>query len=106
MGCELCLIGATQGLHNWWTEDLGREQKGTEELGWSLDSSEECGSGKEKNNTNPSQPDADSKTSRTGRTHLKPAEGIYFFFLIPPAFLSFFLFYSFFLPSFIFYLIF
>ena len=102
----MALIGEPQEQRNWWTKGLGGEEKGTEELGWSLDSSEECGSGKEKNNTNPSQPDADSKTSRTGRTHLKPAEGIYFFFLIPPSFLSFFLCYSFFLPSFIFYLIF
>ena len=52
--CELPLMGVPQGQHNWWTEGLGGEQKGTEELGWRLDNSEECGSGREKSETNPS----------------------------------------------------
>ena len=53
MECELLLIGAPQKQHNWWTKGLG-EQMNPEELDWRLDNSEECGSGREKSETNPS----------------------------------------------------
>ena len=38
---------------NWGTKGLGGEQD-TEELRWRLDNREECGSGREKRETNPS----------------------------------------------------
>ena len=28
--CELLLVGAAKGQHNWWTEGIGLVQKGTE----------------------------------------------------------------------------
>ena len=52
--CELSLIGAPQGERNWWTKGLAWAQKGTEELGWRLDNSKECDSGREKSETSPS----------------------------------------------------
>ena len=39
--CEMPLIGASQGERNWWTKGLGGEHKGTEELDWRLDNSED-----------------------------------------------------------------
>ena len=51
-------------------------------MDWSLDNSEECGSGREKSETNPSTnpyPLTDRKTSRTNLTSLKPAEDIFYF---------------------------
>ena len=54
MEWELPLTSAPQGQHNWWTKGLGGEQRDPEELDWRLDNSQECGSGREKSETNPS----------------------------------------------------
>ena len=63
------LIGAPQGQHNWWTKGLVGSRKDPEELDWRLDNSEECGSGREKSETNPSD-HGPPPVSQTGR----PAE--------------------------------
>ena len=48
--CELPLISAPQGQHNWWIEGASLAQMGsggqqsTEDLGWTLSNCEDCGS--------------------------------------------------------------
>ena len=86
MLCELPLTGAPQGQCNWWTKDLGREQKDPQELDWSLDNSKEWGSGREKSETNPSThplPYHRKEDQQNWRDGLKPAEDFLFLFLLP-----------------------
>ena len=126
MECELPLIGATQGQHNWWTKGLvGSKRTLRNWTGGGTTAKSVAQEGRKVKPILPTTPSrwTDRTTSRTNLTSLKPAEddffSFFFFFFrsfFPPEFLlpcctsffsysfflpSFTLFYSFFLPSFI-----
>ena len=109
--CELPLIGAPQKQHKWWTEGVGRVQKGTGGPAVNWGTGLEAGQLRSvhsdltpnpakpqegrKVKPIPHQPSVARKTSRTGLGSLKPS-GLFFFKFSLLFFLSF-SFYSFFL---------
>ena len=124
--CELLLIGAPHGQHNWWTKGPGGIRRTLRNWtgGWTTAKSV-AQEGRKVKPILPTTPShfTDRKTSRTNLTNLKPAEDVFFPYLLffsPIPLNSFFLsvllsflipssfhpllFYSFFLPSFIYFL--
>ena len=98
--CELPLIGAPQGQHNWWTKGLGGSRRALRNRagGWKKVKSV-AQEGRKAKSILP-QHVAAKKTNRTGLSDLRTAKGFFLFFVIPSSFLSSFSF-LFLLPSFL-----
>ena len=107
MECELPLIGAPQGQHNWWNKGLAGNRKTLRNWtgGWTTVKSV----AQEGRKVKPTSPPThscftDRKTSKTDLTSIKPEEKFSFLLFSPSSFSLSFFFYSFFLPSFTFYI--